>query len=40
MEAQVALALVALFVLLDLAALRWGADSRDGFHNPSRRSPA
>ena len=40
MEAQVALALVALLVFLDLAALKWGAESRDGFHNPTRRSPA
>ena len=37
MDAQLALTLLVLFVLLDLAALRWGAESRDGFQNPRRR---
>ena len=31
MEAPVAISLLALLVLLDVAALRWGRDSRDGF---------
>src|SRR6266542_2133867 len=37
MDAQLALALLVLFVLLDLAAFRWGAESRDGFQDPRRR---
>jgi hypothetical protein len=42
MDAQLALALVALLVLLEFAALKWGAESREGFQNrqdPTRRYP-
>jgi len=32
--------MVVLLVLLDLAALRWGADSRDGLGSPEARLAA
>jgi hypothetical protein len=37
MDVLLALALLAVLILLDLAALRWGAKSRDGFQDPTRR---
>ena len=37
MDVLLALAIVAGLILLDLAALRWGAESRDGFRDPTQR---
>ena len=31
--------IVTLVVVLDIAAMRWGVDSRDGFREPSVRRP-
>lgn len=45
MEGQIALGVLGLLVLLDVLALRWGADSREGFGGRaagprrSRRAP-
>src|SRR5215208_2132722 len=40
MEGPIAVSLLALLVLLDVLALRWGADSREGFRRDAVRSAA